>query len=293
MSRKLTTEEFIQQAQKVHGYRYNYIKTVYEGTSKKLIITCPTHGDFKQTPNNHKHGKGCRACANDALAEDRKDPIDKVIQNFKAVHGGLYQYDKVQYKNAQTAVIITCPTHGDFEQAPTSHLSGKGCPECGTERKKSTQEETLIKFKHAHGDRYDYNKVVYNGTNNKVVILCPEHGEFEQIPDSHLRGHGCPSCSKSGFDKNKSAILYYLKVTTEDNQELYKIGITNKSVNERFNLTDLKKIEIIKQEKFESGQEALDKETEIKRKFKEFQYKGPNVLQTGNTELFTVDLFNL
>lgn len=293
MSRKLTTEEFIQQVQKIHGCKYDYTKTVYEGAHKKLIITCPIHGDFKQTPHNHKQGKGCRACANNALAEDRKDPIDKVIQNFKSVHGDLYQYDKVQYKNAQTAVIITCSTHGDFMQTPTSHLSGTGCPECGLERKKLTQEEVIIKFKQSHGDRYNYDKVIYNGIINKIVIICPEHGEFEQIPDSHLRGHGCPSCSKSGFDKNKSAILYYLKVTTEDNQELYKIGITNKSVNERFNLTDLKKIEIIKQEKFESGQDALDKETEIKRKFKEFQYKGPNVLQTGNTELFTVDLFSL
>jgi len=293
MSKKLTTEEFIQQSQKIHVYKYTYSNTVYTGAANKVIITCPKHGDFEQTPHNHKQGKGCRACANESLAEDRKDSIDKVIQNFKAVHGDSYKYNKIQYKNAQTNVTITCPVHGDFEQAPTSHLAGRGCPECGTERMKSTQEEVLLKFKYAHRDRYKYDKVIYNNMNTNVSIICPEHGEFTQNPDIHMRGHGCPSCSKSGFDKKKPAILYYLKVTTDDNQELYKIGITNKSVNERFSLTDLKKIEIIKQEEFKSGQDALDKETEIKRRFKEFQYKGPNILQNGNTELFTVDLFNL
>ena len=293
MSRKLTTEEFIEQAQKLHDNKYNYSKTLYKGANSKVIITCPIHGDFEQTPHNHKHGKGCRSCANNALAEDRKDPINKVLQNFRAVHSDSYQYDKVQYKNAQTPVIITCQIHGDFEQAPTSHLAGRGCPKCGTEKMKLTQEEVLVKFRHTHGDLYNYSKVIYKGISTKVVILCKEHGEFEQIPDSHLRGHGCPSCAKSGFNANKPAILYYLKVTTDDNNVLYKIGITNKSVEERFNLTDLSKIEIIKLEEFELGQDALDKETEIKRSFKEFQYKGPNILQNGNTELFTVDLFNL
>ena len=95
---------------------------------------------------------------------------------------------------------------------------------------------------------------------------------------------------KTGFNINKPAILYYLKITTEDNQVLYKIGITNRTVEERFSLIDLKKIEIIKQKTYKNGQEALDKENEIKRVFKEYIYKGPKVLDSGNTELFVKDI---
>ena len=105
-----------------------------------------------------------------------------------------------------------------------------------------------------------------------------------------MKGAGCPSCAITGFDKNKPAILYYLKITTDTNQVLYKIGITNRTVNERFNLTDLSKIEIIKQKLYDNGQDALDWETKLKRMYKEYQYKGPDILSSGNTELFTEDI---
>lgn len=96
-----------------------------------------------------------------------------------------------------------------------------------------------------------------------------------------------------GFDKSKLAYLYYLKVTTDTNQILYKIGITNRTVNERFNLTDLSKIEIIKQKLYERGQDAYELEQKLLKMYKQYQYTGPNVLESGNTELFTVDILLL
>lgn len=106
----------------------------------------------------------------------------------------------------------------------------------------------------------------------------------------HLSGCGCPDCAEYGFQPSKPAILYYLKVTTNSGQILYKIGITNRTVNERFQLADLQKIEIVKQKLYESGQDAWDWETKLKRKYKEYQYTGPDILSSGNTELFTEDI---
>ena len=40
----------------------------------------------------------------------------------------------------------------------------------------------------------------------------------------------------------------------------------------------------------ENGQDALDWETKLKRMYKEYQYKGPDILSSGNTELFTEDI---
>ena len=61
--------------------------------------------------------------------------------------------------------------------------------------KKLTTEEFINKAKQIHGDKYDYSKVEYINNQTKVCIICPKHGEFWQIPSSHLIGIGCPKCS--------------------------------------------------------------------------------------------------
>ena len=60
--RKITKEEFIQRASTIHNNKYLYDKVNYVNTSTKVTITCPIHGDFKQTPNNHLQGQGCQKC---------------------------------------------------------------------------------------------------------------------------------------------------------------------------------------------------------------------------------------
>ena len=64
--------------------------------------------------------------------------------------------------------------------------------------KRLTQEECLKRFKEVHGDKYDYSKVVFNNVDEKVCIICKEHGEFWQTPYKHInRKQGCPRCSRN------------------------------------------------------------------------------------------------
>lgn len=97
-------------------------------------------------------------------------------------------------------MVIICPEHGEFEQNAHSHLSGHGCKKCSYEKLKyyqrSTTEEFIEKSKKIHGDRYDYSKSEYTGNKKHLCIICPKHGEFWQIPNTHLMGHGCPKCTK-------------------------------------------------------------------------------------------------
>ena len=72
----------------------------------------------------------------------------------------------------------------------------------GVKRTKEIFIEDAIKV---HGDKYDYSKVVYIHTDAKVIITCPEHGEFLQTPNEHLKGSGCPVCAKK--KKRKMVIL--------------------------------------------------------------------------------------
>ena len=57
------------------------------------------------------------------------------------IHGGRYIYDKTKYVKRNQKVIITCPEHGDFEQTPTGHLSGKGCLKCAPKKRAKTNVE--------------------------------------------------------------------------------------------------------------------------------------------------------
>ena len=122
------------------------------------------------------------------------------IKKSKEIHGEKYDYSKVEYENNLKEVIITCPIHGDFKQLPKVHKRGSGCRDCGIiERgnKRRKDKDTFIEeAQKIHGDTYDYSKVEYKTTDENVIIICKEHGEFRQTPSSHLnRKSGCPTCS--------------------------------------------------------------------------------------------------
>ena len=54
----------------------------------------------------------------------------------------------------------------------------------------------IEKSKKIHGNKYDYSECKYVNSHTKVVIICPEHGRFEQLPYNHLSGKGCVKCAK-------------------------------------------------------------------------------------------------
>ena len=191
--KRLTTEEFIRKAKEIHGDKYDYSKVEYVDNRTKVCIICPEHGEFWQRPNNHLMGNGCQKCIGKGLTQE------EFINEAREIHGDKYDYSKVEYKTKKDKVCIICPKHGEFWQIAQSHLSGHGCPKCAIEKAGETQrlskEEFIKKAREIHGDRYDYSKVEYVNSQTKVCIICPEHGEFLQVPNAHLGGCGCPKCA--------------------------------------------------------------------------------------------------
>jgi len=124
---------------------------------------------------------------------------DIFIQMAHGVHGQRYDYSKVFYVKSHDKIEIICPDHGLFSQTPNGHLNGAGCLKCAIEkihaRQRLTSEEFINRAKTIHKDKYVYDKTVYRGYENKVVIGCPKHGVFEQRVGDHLRGEGCPKCA--------------------------------------------------------------------------------------------------
>lgn len=212
MPAKSNKEEFIRRAKLVHGNKYDYSKVNYVNNRTKVIIICPEHGEFEQVPDSHLRGSGCPICrwkkAKESIRKAQGMTTDEFIERAKKVHGNKYDYSKVKYENTETKVCIICPKHGEFWQTPHHHLNGIGCPHCGA--KKYDTKEFIRRAKEIHGDKYDYSKTNFIGKKYKVIITCPIHGDFEQLPLNHLKGYGCPECGRH-FGKQEKAVLKLLK----------------------------------------------------------------------------------
>lgn len=130
------------------------------------------------------------------------------VNKSKEIFGDKYQYDKVNYINANTKLTITCPVHGDFEVRPSDHLNmGVGCKWCAVDKRSNENRTTLQDFikqsKEVHGDTYNYDKVNYVNTHTPITITCSIHGDFQQAPNNHIgQKQGCPAC---GVNKAISA----------------------------------------------------------------------------------------
>lgn len=209
MSPKRTTAEFIRLSAEKHPGKYDYSKVNYVDSTTKVIIICPIHGEFSQKPPEHLSGRGCPPCGFIQRDAKRRKPVEQFVNDANAVHNNAYDYSKVDYKNLHQHVTIICPIHGEFQQTPAHHLGGQGCKPCGIQKandsRRMTQEDFLYQAAEAHKDgdvQYDYSKTIYHSTHEKVVIICPKHGEFMQEPASHLAGKGCFAC---GAEKSADA----------------------------------------------------------------------------------------
>lgn len=292
MGSKVQFNEILSRCISKHGDKYAYIEDTYCGTNKPMSIICNTHGEFKQRPVDHIAGQNCPECGKINRKISQTDTATIFINKAKAIHLDKYDYSLVNYTKSDNKVIIICPEHGEFTKTPNKHITGQGCPKCNNAHRR-TQEDFIQDCINVHGNKYDYSKAVYKTGDDSVTIICPEHGGFQQTPYTHIkRQSGCPSCSIYGFKYNSSAILYYLKISTKKGFA-YKIGITNKTVEERFLISELNNIEVICQKEFATGYEAFKIEQEILKNNKEFAYKGQKILiSNGNTELFNEDILN-
>lgn len=186
-------ENFLKRATKSHGNKFDYSKANYKNNKTKITIICPVHGEYQQFPQTHIKGKGCPKCHLDTLRKTTK----QFIIDAKAVHGNKYDYSKSKYVGALEKITITCPIHGDFEQSAADHTSGKkGCIKCGRDNITKSLDDFKKQSHSIHGGKYDYSLISeYTSNMNKVKIICPDHGVFEQRPYCHtIKQQGCPEC---------------------------------------------------------------------------------------------------
>ena len=289
------TGSFIKKATFIHGTKYDYNLVNYIGTRQNVEIICPIHKNFFQKANRHLGGKGCPKCAR--LNCSPKLSIDDFIKKANIVHNSKYDYTHVDYNGYLNKVLIVCPTHGKFYQKAGNHLNGNGCMKCRyllLPQCKKLDSSSYVskanavhnsKFKYIIGDSFEYQ--------NSIEIICPTHGSFLQMAHNHLNQNGCPKCAHHGFNPDKEATLYYIK---DKDTGLYKIGITNNSLSERFGKAFLEsRAEILMEETYENGQDAYLAEQEILQAFKPYRCNNDTWPEAkgGKTEFFNRNILEL
>lgn len=163
--------------------------------------------------------------------------LEKFISKAKVIHGLKYNYEKVNYISAKSNVTITCPVHGDFKQAPTNHLSGKGCRKCFLDRRadelKISQTEFLSVINKIHGKRYDLSEVKYVNAHTNIKVKCYDHGYFYPSPQAFKKGGNCPKCvidSRTGKSKvSHSEIISQFKKVHKEKYDYSKVVYSTKT----------------------------------------------------------------
>lgn len=251
-ARSTDTPSFIERAKWIYGDKYDYTKTIYVGSFVPVTIVCPIHGDFEQKPPIHLRGSACKLCGYESYTNSKESFIAASVE----IHGDKYDYSKMEYKNLLTPAKIICKIHGEFEQLPKLHKSGYGCQICSAESigdsKRFSKEEFIKKATNMHGDRFDYTKTVYKNSVEKFTVTCKLHGDFEthqQLHTENVSG-GCRECHRIRMStsnkrssllsekENKDSIVYHVRLTSPVGEVFDKVGITTKSVKERFNSTE-------------------------------------------------------
>lgn len=195
----MTKEQYIERVNKLYNNFYDYSNSEFLGTKKPITIVCPLHGEFTLLAGNHLN-KNCRCkeCVKNDRTSQLESKIGEFIEKAKEIHQDKYNYEKAEYVGSHEKLSIICPIHGEFRQAPTQHLLGRGCSKCGAAKrgigKRTTQEEFLEKSIQIHNNKYDYSKCDVITSHTKVEIICPIHGGFMQAPTQHMKGQGCPKC---------------------------------------------------------------------------------------------------
>ena len=137
---KKTHREFLIEAKDIHGSKYIYIDE-YKDALTKMIIMCPKHGVFKQTPNKHLGGQGCKKCNDENIKLD----VNTILNRAYEIHIDKYIYclSNSDYSNINSKIHIKCKKHKVFEQSIYSHLNGSGCPLCNASKGESMIEQVL------------------------------------------------------------------------------------------------------------------------------------------------------
>lgn len=193
------TCKFINDSRKKWGDTFDYTDVGYTGMRNTIHVTCSKHG-VRELEGYYHQEFGCDVCSkenqNEYTLNSHKKSNEGFIKNAVNKHGDRFDYTGINYINTSTEINIRCVEHDHtFKQTPKAHLTYKhNCPKCREESACGSRDKYVPIWNKYHKDKYDYSLVPEMiKSSDTVTIICPTHGEFKQLADSH-RKHGCAQC---------------------------------------------------------------------------------------------------
>lgn len=293
----ITHEQFMEKVENKHPSREWKIITRYEH-NKKPILVKDKYGICSMTPNSLLN----RSNPSIKTAVDKTAYTKAKLEEIGMTE--LYDFTKFQYLGVKTKSTVICKRcKGEFQQHTNALLEKYGCKDCGhkstAEFMRKDKEHFVKRSIETHGNLYGYEEVIYTGAQDKVKIRCKHHGIFEQTPNSHNNGAGCPVCGSILYNtsmqgaksvkeaKDISSGVYLMHFTKSG---FYKVGISNSpsrraraianQVGEMPNILEFKEMSLY---------ESYKQENNIHKKFEVYKYR-PKVKFHGHTECFNSEL---
>ena len=231
----LTLSEVTAQFPQEVRTRYDFSKALYTGALQRIQdIICPDHGVFSQYAAQFRKGRGCPKCGAVQRVKTSRTPAAEYFAKVAEIHADKYDYSGSVFTKMNAKIDVRCPQHGVFSISANHHYYRKqGCGQCETEAKR----ERIVQYRHlsaqskidntattffdrcreTHDGRYTYPAQEYRGAKEKIRVVCPVHGEFQQAAWAHLSGKGCFACGASDpkWERELVAYLEGLGVTVQ------------------------------------------------------------------------------
>jgi len=179
--RAMPFSDFLRKAVELHGNTYKYKESTYTNSTNKMIIICPIHGEYEQSPQVHLRGCGCTHCRSDKISKSKTEDTEYFINKSKSIYGDRYSYENTVYVDALSPIIVTCRQHGDFEILKSaSHLSTKrvGCPECSKIEFKTRITNTAIKRRNWNFEQPEDHKLIPLSNGEFAMV---DNEDFDEI----------------------------------------------------------------------------------------------------------------
>lgn len=269
---KYYTHEDIQRKFSDRGWQ---LLSKYKSSHQLLDFVCDKGHRHKMSWASFSQGTGCAYCSRRIVTNEQVQSAFKVA--------GYTLLDR--YKDSKTKLNFICDKGHKHSIAWPQFQAGNRCAYCCGNI--VTNDQVKAAFSDAGYTLLDE----YKGNKTKLKFICDKGHRHSMTWGLFQTGGRCAHCAINGYKMDLPGTLYYVRFDV-NGKSFYKIGITNLSAKARF-AGEKTPYTILAEKRFLFGFLAHEEEQRLLKIYKRYQYKGPLILKSGNTELFTKDVLSM
>jgi uncharacterized SAM-dependent methyltransferase len=251
----------------------------YKNNKQKLAFICSNGHRHAIRWDQFQRNVGCAYCVGKAPKTHEEVEAEFAARGFTLLS---------KFKHSKQKLNFICSQKHTHSITWSSFRQGKGCLYCSGKAQK-THEEVEAEFT-ARGWTLLSN---YKNSSQKLAFICSKGHRHTISWASFRKNVQCGKCIPGGYSQDLPGRLYYVRFNFPNHAPLYKIGITNKTIKQRFE-EERTTYTILLDEKHEDGSIPYKKEQTILKRYRKHKYAGKNILShVGITECFTKDILGL